>query len=186
MKTPAFALAIILFAAALPAAETALTVDKTRSHLEAMVTSPMDNFTAKVSAYDAFVSVDLAEKRIGSAQLKFRFADLKTGDEDRDAEMRAWQQTDQFPECVYLLDSLMPAVGGTYKARGKFILHGVTKEITIPVTISFKDTAVLIDGDLALDTTDFGLSPIRKYALFKVNPTLQIKFHLEGSASIGR
>ena len=146
----------------------------------------MDSFTAKVIAYDADISVDLAEKRIGSAQLKFRFSDIKTGDEDRDAKMRDWQQTDQFPECVYLLDTLQPAVGGTYKALGKFMLHGVTKEMTIPVTISFKDTTVMIDGDLALDSNDFGLSPIRKYALLKVNPTLQVKFHLEGRASTGR
>jgi len=191
MKTPAFALSLaaILFAFAPPlfAIETPLAIDKSRSHIEAMVTSTMDNFTAQLTAYDAIVSVDLSEKRIGNAQLKFRFADIKTSDEKRDAEIYAWQQIDQFPDCIYILDALQPAIGGTFKARGRFILHGIRKEITIPVTIGFSSAGTcMIDGDLTLDTTDFGLSPVHKYVIFKVSPTFQVKFHLEGRASSER
>ena len=186
MKIPVFALAALLFAPGLPAAESLLTIDKSRSHIEAMVTSTRDNFTASLTAYEIALSIDPAQKHIGSAQLRFRFADIKTGDEKRDAEMRAWQQTDQFPDCIYILEALLPAPGGTFNARGKFILHGVTKVITIPVTISTTSPGTcLIDGDLSLETTDFGLSPIRKFGVFKVSPTLQVKFHLEGHASAG-
>jgi hypothetical protein len=52
------------------------------------------------------------------------------------------------------------------------------------VTIGYagNDTCI-IDGDLPLNTADFGLPPIRKFCIFKVNPTLQVKFHLEGHAA---
>ncbi len=180
MKIFALTLAA-LFTSALFAAETPLTIDKNRSHIEAIVTAPMETFTAKLTTYDATISVDPAQKRIGTVLLKFRLADLTTDNEKRDTAMRDWQQTDQFPECVFLLDALLPAGGGSFKARGKFILHGITQVLNIPVTITFStpDTC-LIDGDTSLDTTAFALPPIRQYLLLKVNPTLQVKFHLEG------
>lgn len=184
MKFHALVLITGLFFTKLFASETPLVIDARRSHIEAMVTAPMETFTVKLTAYDALISVDPQEKRIGSAVVKFRFADLKTGDEKRDAAMRVWQQTDQFPECVFLLDALQPAVGGTFKACGKFILHGVTQPFTIPVAIAFTSAETcVIDGDLSLDTTAFGLPPIRQHLILKVNPTLQITFHLEGKIS---
>ena len=184
MKIPTLVLATLFFSSGLFAGETALTIDKGRSHIEAAVTSSMDNFAAKLTAYDALISVDVTGKHIGSARLKFLFADIKTGVEKRDADMRRWEQADQFPDCVYILDALLPAAGGTFTARGKLILHGVTKTLSIPVTIGYagNDTCI-IDGDLPIDTTDFGLPPIRKFLFFKVNPTLQVKFHLEGHAT---
>ena len=59
MKIPALVLATLLFSSGLSAGETALTIDKGRSHIEASVTSPMDNFPAKLTAYDALISVDV-------------------------------------------------------------------------------------------------------------------------------
>ena len=184
MKFLTFASVAMLFATVLSAAEVPLTIDKNRSHIEALGISRQGNFTAKLTVFDAVISLDPVEKRIGSAQLTFHFADIKTGDEKRDAEMCTWQQTDQFPDCVYILEALLPAVGGTFNARGKFILHGVTRVITIPITIGYTtpDTCQ-IDGDLPLDTTDFGLPPLRKYGIFRVIPRLQVKFHLEGRVS---
>jgi len=186
MKISASVLIALILAARLFAAENQLSLDNNHSHIEAAVRSTTDDFTAKVTAFDALVSVDLPGKSIGSAQLKFRLDDIKTGNEQRDAEMRAWLQTDQFPDCVYILDLLLPAAGGTFNARGKLILHGVTKAITIPVTVGFTSSGTCtIDGDLALEITDFSLSPIRRYILFTVNPELQVKFHLEGRVPSG-
>jgi len=181
MKVPTLALAVLFSAYGLFASDAPLTIDKSHSHIEAMVRSSMENFTASLSAYDALISVDTSGKHVINAQLKFRFSDVKTGSEKRDTDMCRWEQTDQFPECVYMLDALLPAAGGTFKAHGKLILHGVTKELIFPVTISFKapDTCS-VDGDLTLNTMDFGLPQIRKFGLFKVNPELQVKFHLEG------
>jgi polyisoprenoid-binding protein YceI len=123
-------------------------------------------------------------KRIGSARIKFLFADIKTGVEKRDADMRRWEQTGQFPDCVYILDALLPAAGGTFNARGRFILHGVTQTVSIPVTIGYtSNDTCMIDGDLSLNTSDFGLPPIHQFLVYKVGPTLQVKFHLEGQAT---
>jgi polyisoprenoid-binding protein YceI len=186
MKSILFVSAIIVLSSSLFAAETPLVVDKEKSHVEAAVKSTMDNFTAKLTAFDALVSVDAAQKRVASAQFKFRFTDIKTSNEKRDTDMHKWQQTDQFPECVYILDALLPASGGTFNARGKFTLHGITRELIFPVTVGFTGTNVCtIDGDLPLDTRDYGLPIKRSFAVLKVDPVLQVKFHLEGHSPPG-
>jgi polyisoprenoid-binding protein YceI len=181
MKIFPLALISLALASRVFAVDTPLVIDKEHSRIEAEVKSTMDNFSAKLGSYDAAISVDVAEKRVISAQLKFRFADVKTGNEKRDAEMLHWEQTEQFPDCVYSLVSLLPAASGTYSARGKFTLHGVTKEITFPVVIGVKEPGTYtIEGNLPIDTRDYGLPVIRKVAILKVNPVLQVKFHLEG------
>jgi polyisoprenoid-binding protein YceI len=186
MKIFPSAFIALAFASHAFAVETPLVIDKAHSNIEAGVKSTMDNFSVKLAVYDAIVSVETAEKRIGSAQIKFRFADLKTGKENRDVEMLHWEQTDKFADCVFNLEALLPAADGTFSARGKFTLHGVTKETSFPVTIGFKEPdAYTIDGNLPIDTRDYGLPVIRNFAILKVNPVLQVKFHLEGRVSPG-
>jgi polyisoprenoid-binding protein YceI len=177
---------VILFAAAflatrLFATETLLTIDRERSHIEAAAKSTMEDFTAKLSYFEGTIQVDPTAKSVGSAQLKFRFADVKTGSNSRDAKMHRWQQTDQFPDCVYVLDALLHATGGSFRARGKFIFHGITREISFPVTLRFEDKGICkIDGDLQLDTRQYELPIVRLLGVFTVAPFVQVKFHIEG------
>lgn len=157
-----------------------LSVDKDRSSIEVAVKATMDPFTAKLSAYDAALTADASPARIASAQVKFRFLDVKTGKDKRDAEMHKWQQTDQFADCLYVMEKLAPAGGDNFTATGKFTLHGVTKEISFPIAIRFQpDGSCKLDSDFPLDTQDYGLPVFRKFALLKVDPLLKIKIHLE-------
>lgn len=174
-------LASQLFAASVP-----LTVDKEHSSVEVAVKATMDSFTAKLIAYDAVIAADPETKQIQSAQVKFRFADIKTGKDKRDVEMNHWQETEKFPDCLYVMDSLKPASGDIYNATGKFTLHGVTKEISFPVTILIQtDGSCKMDSEFPLDTQDFGLPIFKKFGMLKVNPLLKVKFHLEGRVAAG-
>jgi polyisoprenoid-binding protein YceI len=175
-----------LFTTPLFGTETPLVIDPAQSHIEAHVKSTLENFVAKLTAYEATVAVDPAEKRVGHAQLKFHFSDIKTGNEKRDTEMRLWQQTDLFPDSVCVVDTLVPAGTSNYTAQGKLTFHGVTKAVAFPVTIISKEPGTyIIEGELSLDTRDYGLPVIRKFGMLKVNPVLEVNFHLEGRAGTG-
>ena len=186
MKTLFIALASLFLSSQLAAATSSLVLDKEHSQIEVAVKATMDSFTAKLSAYDATIAADPDAKRIDSAQVKFRFNDVKTGKDKRDVEMHHWQQTEQFPDCVYVMESLKPTSDNTYMATGKFTLHGITKDISFPVTIRFQaDGSCKLDSEFTLNTQDHGLPVFKKFGMLKVAPLLKIKFHLEGRLAAG-
>lgn len=186
MRNFLLASALFVFTAVLSSAAPLLVIDKDHSKIEVAVKATMDSFTATLPAYEATIAIDPAAKRVENAQVKFRFNEVKTGKEKRDVEMHHWQQTDQFPDCLYVMDSLKPISGDTSTATGKFTLHGVTKDISFPVTITFQaDGSCKLDSEFQLNTQDFGLPIFKKFGMLKVDPLLKIKFHLEGRAATG-
>jgi polyisoprenoid-binding protein YceI len=95
--------------------------------------------------------------------------------------MNEWQQTDKFPDIVFTLTSLEPAGGGKSAARGRLRLHGLERSVSFPILIQTDATAVSMDGDVTIDTRDYGLPVISKYYLLKVDPVVHLHFHLQGS-----
>jgi len=187
MKSPLFLAATLLLSAPftpalLPAAETPLIVDKPQSRIEYAVTATMDSFSGKLVAYTLDLSSDPGTPaKITRAELRFRFADLRSDNAKRDQQMRDWQSTEQFPEAIFTLTALEPAATpGRFTARGQFIFHGMTRDLVFPVSISSSDDGLhVIDGEARIDTRDFGLPIIRKFGLLKVDPVVVIKLHLQ-------
>ena len=79
------------------------------------------------------------------------------------------------------VDSLDPAPAGGYVARGRLRLHGIDQRLEFPVTVTSDGLRYSIDGSVKLDTRDFGLEVIRKLLVLKVDPQVQVRFHLQGS-----
>jgi polyisoprenoid-binding protein YceI len=94
--------------------------------------------------------------------------------------MNEWQQTVQHPEAVYTLTSLAAGVDGRLTATGTFRLHGVERTLVFPVAVTEDNSVVAIDGEVKLDTREFGLPVIRKFAVLKVDPLVTVRFHLQG------
>lgn len=184
MKT-FFAVFVFLgFGIAALAAEHALSIDKTHSRIEVQVGATTHEFTLKLSDYEADILTDTATGRLTQALLRFKFADLKTGDEKRDEAMLAWENNDQFPEVVFNLISIKTDPVGKGVARGQLILHGVAQEITLELTVTTKDQlAYTIDGQGTMDTQDFGLPILHRYGFIRVDPVVTLSFHLQGTVS---
>lgn len=185
MKHPAFLAALLAFCslpAALPAIETPLIVDKQQSSIDYSVTATIDSFVGKLANYELELANDpAATGKITRAELRFRFMDLRSDNSKRDQQMREWQNTEQFPECVFTLTALEPAATpGRFTARGQFVFHGMTRDLVFPVSVSSTEDGLhVIDGDARIDTRDFGLPIIRKFGLLKVEPVVTIKLHVQ-------
>ena len=179
-------LLVCLLLNALRAAETSLTVDLAHSRIEYAVTATVDSFTGKLDAYSLDLAVDpAAVGGIHHATLRFHFSDLHSGNDKRDRQMHEWQDTPRFPEASFTLSALEPATTpGRFTARGQFIFHGITRELACPLAISNStDGLWVIDGEARVDTRDFGLPIIRKFALLKVDPLVVVKLHLQARAA---
>lgn len=181
---PLLSLLSLLLAASAPAtaAEVGLAVDKAQSRVEIVVKATVDSFTGTLADYEPVIRVDRDTGRVLSAEVGFHFADVKTGKADRDEQMLSWEEADKFPDGGFKLTRLTPLPEGRMTADGVLTFHGVSREISFPVTITTDRRLFALDGEAVIDTRTFGLPVIRKFGLLKVDPLVRIRFHLQGAA----
>jgi len=157
-----------------------LAIDPARSAVDIDVSATADSFTVHMQRFSASIAVDGEVGNVVTADVHFRFADLKTGDDERDAEMDSWAQMEQFPDGGFTLDSAGQGDSGQYSVRGRLRLHGVERDVQIPVLVSVNPQGLVMEGTASLDTRDYGLPVYRKFFFFKVDPVVQVRFRLVG------
>ncbi len=169
---------LLLLPCILLAAERPLKIDRARTFVDVDVDATK-NFTAHLDAYEARVVVDDVTGKIKTAVFAFKFADLKTGNTDRDAHMIEWLGGGA-PEGRFELGNLAVTPNGQGQASGRLIFHGVTERIEFPVEVTKVDNAYTVKGQVTLDYRHWGLKKIRKALLFTVEPEVQVRFKLTG------
>jgi polyisoprenoid-binding protein YceI len=170
----AFLLPLVAFAAERP-----LKIDRSRSYIEVDVKNTLRNFTAHLDVYDIRVNVDDAGK-IKNAVLEFKFADLRTGDDQRNAAMLKWlgggDATGKFE-----LGILALAPDGQGQVTGKLSFHNSSKLIEFPINVARSDADYTITGSPSIDYREWDLKVIKTGFVLKVGPDLTIRFKLVGA-----
>ena len=156
-----------------------LEIDRQRSKVEVAVNSTIDSFVGHLEKYQAAVECEPTAALPVKADVSFSFADLKTGNKDRDAAMLKWLEYDRNQTASFHLTGWYQA-GTTNIALGNLTMHGVTIAVKMPVVIIHADAAWDISGQTVLNYTDFDLPKIRKALLLTVDSKLKVKFHLTG------
>ena len=160
------------------AAERCLKIDRAGTFLDVDVDATI-NFTAHLDAYDAKLIVDDAGK-IKSAVFAFKFADLKSGKPDRDADMIKWLGGGS-PEGRFEMGNLALTPDGQGQVSGRLTFHGVTERVEFPVNVTKANGNYTITGETPLDYRNWNLKVIRKAFLFTVNPVVKVRFKLTGA-----
>jgi polyisoprenoid-binding protein YceI len=62
--------------------------------------------------------------------------------------------------------------------HGKLSIHGVTREITVPVRVTFDADRLQASGSTKLRQTEFGIKPISKAGVVKVKDELDVSWRL--------
>jgi polyisoprenoid-binding protein YceI len=162
------------------AAEEPLQLDAARSRVDIEVKATVDSFVGRLERYEAQVLVDPEVGSVRQARFAFHFSDVRTGKEDRDEQMHAWQDTPRHPDGIFVLRHLSRDAEGRTLATGTMTLHDRAREITVPVSVTRDGSLYAIDGDATLDTRDFGLPVIKKFLFLKVDPEVHVRFHIQG------
>lgn len=124
--------------------------------------APLETIVGKSSAITGYIDVDLNNVRqASSGRFEVELATLKTGIEMRDSHMREkFLETDKYPKAVFELTRVVEADKDTLPnqtpvdlvVEGNFTVHGVTKMITVPATVTYfkqtKETESKAPGDL--------------------------------------
>jgi polyisoprenoid-binding protein YceI len=153
--------------------------------------APMESFEGKTDQISGSINVELANLS-ASAQIEVRvdLSSLDTGMQLRNKHMcENHLETDKFPEAIFRAERLLKApiqpliAGGNaeFLLAGTMSLHGVTRELQVPVSVSCRE----LDGRLKLDVvTEFEITlsdyEIKrpKFLVLKLNETQRVEIRL--------
>ena len=173
-------LAGLAFFAGFSALAEPLQIDYAQSRIEVAVNTTVSPFVGKLERYQAAVECEPNSPMPTKADISFDFKDLKTGIKGRDAHMLKWLQYSVNPRASFHLRSWKTEQPNAI-AVGELTIHGMKREIQVPVKVKRDQHHYDIDGAVGLDYRDFGLRQIRRVGLLSVNPHLKVMFHLSGN-----
>ncbi len=81
---------------------------------------------------------DRAAAELASASFTIKAASIDTANGDRDKHLRSpdFFDAERFPEIAFASTKIVAKGDGRYEVTGKFTMHGVTREITLPVAFN--------------------------------------------------
>jgi polyisoprenoid-binding protein YceI len=127
----------LVAAAAAPvfAADT-YTVDKTHSDVSFQVRHLVSRVRGEFTDFEGTIQVDAARPEASSVVFTIEAASINTNSEGRNKHLNSedFFDTAKFPEITFKSSKVIPAGKDKYSVTGAFTMHGVTKEITLPVS----------------------------------------------------
>lgn len=190
------------------AAQTTLTFNVNDQRGRDVVTftskAPLETIIGKTSQATGFVTVDIDDVMSATTgKFSVDLASLKTGIDMRDGHMRDnYLETAKYPNAVFEMTKVISADSDVLTDQtpvnivvdGNFSLHGITKAITIPLTVTyFKETESTknrLPGDLLhiVGTFDILLSDYNierpQFVILKVDQKQKVDIDLFGSTGL--
>jgi polyisoprenoid-binding protein YceI len=136
-----FALALALTAAPLFAADAptgeVYTVDKSHSSTQFKVRHMMANVIGRFGDFDAAINLDRAKPANSNVEFTIQATSIDTANEGRDKHLRSadFFDVEKFPTISFKSTAIKASgTKDVYDVTGNLTMHGVTRQITLPVT----------------------------------------------------
>ena len=131
--------AVLTTAVALPAqaAET-FNVDPGHSEVGFQIRHLVTQVRGKFTDYKGTILLDPAKPESSNVQFDIKAASIDTGVADRDKHLRSadFFDVEKYPEITFRSKSVKVTGKDQYAVTGTLTLHGVSKDITLPVTLN--------------------------------------------------
>jgi polyisoprenoid-binding protein YceI len=158
-------LALVLTARPALAAET-YTVDKAHSDAVFTIRHLMSKVTGRFTDLNGTISIDRAKPEASSVEFKIQAASIDTHEPDRDKHLRSadFFDAEKNPEITFKSKAIKPTGKDTYDVTGTLTIRGVSKEITLPVSVlgEMKDPRgqekIGFETTTTLNRKDYGVS----------------------------
>jgi polyisoprenoid-binding protein YceI len=162
--------------------------------------APLEKIRGTAEGVSGSFSFDPARLTSLRGTITAQVATMKTGNATRDQHLRGnqWLDATRFPEIKFTISSVTGVkVRGnkaTGKAVGTFTLHGVSKRLTVPFTMTYLDASdatrkraagdlVMISSDFSISLRDFNVAGQKGMIGSKVGEKIRISAKLFGSTS---
>jgi polyisoprenoid-binding protein YceI len=129
------------------------------SEVTFQATSRLMNASGRFTRLAGLVVVDPKDLTTARITLSIEAASIDTGIGMRDNHLRSEDFLDvrQYPMATF--ESLrVEAAGRRATVFGRLSLHGVTREIAVPVDVTLSDVALVATGEIVIDRRDYGIT----------------------------
>lgn len=159
--------------------------------------APLEDIEGTASEISGSIALDPAHPEKTTGRIEVKVSSMKTGIAKRDSHLYGsdWLDAAQFPTIVFTVKSISNVqqvkndngvVVLQGNAVGQFTLHGVTKDISIPVKITYmkesdktRDRApgdfVMVQGEFDIALKDFNVQGSKGTVGSKVGETIRIR-----------
>jgi polyisoprenoid-binding protein YceI len=140
VKTKTFLQALTL-ALALPALAMAepvgYKVDADHSGVSFTIRHFVTNMPGRFRDFDGLIKYDRQNPASSSVEFTVKAASIDTANNDRDEHLRSkdFFDVEKFPTLTFTSTKVVPKGDNELEVTGNFTMHGVTKQITIPVEV---------------------------------------------------
>jgi polyisoprenoid-binding protein YceI len=125
--------------AALPAqAADTYNIDPGHSQVGFQIRHLVTQVSGKFNDYKGTVQLDPAKLENSNVEFAIKTASIDTGVADRDKHLRSadFFDVEKYPEITFKSKSIKATGKDQYAVTGTFTMHGVSKEVTLPVTFN--------------------------------------------------
>jgi polyisoprenoid-binding protein YceI len=163
LRTTVLSLGLSLSLAA-PALADTYTIDKNHSEAAFQVRHILTKVRGTFRDFAGTINMDKATPENSSVEFRIKAASIDTGVQKRDDHLRSPDFFDvaTHPEIVFKSTKVVSKGNNTFDVTGDFTMHGVTKQITLPVTFlgeqKFgKGAKAGFETGLTINRKDYGL-----------------------------
>jgi len=158
-------LALLVGLAGAASAADTWTVDKAHSTVNFKIKHLMSKVTGSFGDFDGTITTDFANLGASGVTFTIQAASIDTANADRDKHLRAadFFDVEKFPTVTFTSSKITKTGETTFAVTGTFTMHGVSKEITLPVTFlgaaqdPWGNTKAGFEIATTLSRTDYGI-----------------------------
>lgn len=131
-------LALLLFLAAAPSlfATDTWVIDKVHSDVSFKVRHFVSNAIGRFGEFEGTIVADSDKPQASSVEFRIKSASINTDNPDRDKHLRSpdFFDVEKFPEITFKSTKVQPTGPNKFNVTGDLSMHGVTRQVTLPVT----------------------------------------------------
>lgn len=108
---------------------------------------------------------------------------LETGNTKRDRDLNKSMESDKYPAIRFELTGVSPGGGGADSATatldGRLLIHGETREVSLPARIRAVDGGIRVRTDFPLNLKDYGIGGLSKMlGMLKMSEEIEVHVDL--------
>lgn len=165
MNRKLFAAAALSLLAALPLKAETFAIDAGHSEVGFQVRHLVSQTRGRFNEFAGTVNLDPKNLASSSVDFTIKAASIDTNVDDRDKHLRGadFFDVEKYPEITFKSKSIKKASEDTYNVMGTLTMHGVSKDITLPVTYlgqakdPWGNTRAGFEAITTLNRKDFGI-----------------------------